>query len=164
MSEQQVGKKMVEETDFNYFAEAYEHVTGRSLTIHRAGERPDFICTTQHGWRLGVELTLVPQADRVVLFDPLWTAADAKAEKKRRGDWALPNRTILVLQVDVPLSELKHRLERVVRSDYELGFMEIWVADYSDLDAFGTVELFGLRPARWFGYHRRSNWQSKPYG
>ncbi len=164
MSDQALGKKMVEEVDLDYFTEAYEHVTGRSLTIYRAGERPDFLCRTQRGWSVGVELTFVPEADRVILFDPIWAAADAKAEKKRRGNWSLPARTILVLQVDVPLSELRRHLEQVVRTDYDLGFMEVWVADYSDLDAYGTVELFGLRPRKWLGYHRRPNWYTKPYG
>jgi len=46
----------------------------------------------------------------------------------------------------------------------QYGFTEIWLADYTTVDPFGGVELFGLKPRKWWGYHEREDFPSKPYG
>ena len=44
----------------------------------------------------------------------------------------------------------------------DLGFAEVWVADYSELDAYRSIEVFGLYPEKYWGYHKRD--RGKPYG
>jgi hypothetical protein len=65
--------------------------------------------------------------------------------------------------MDCPLSDLHRYLDRSSPQDYaDLGFVEIWVADYSELEAYGTIELFGLYPPEFWGYHELD--RGKPYG
>jgi hypothetical protein len=163
MSDRELGKKMVEEADLALFATAYRHVTNRSLRVHISDERPDFICSWGRAKPVGVELTEVP-ITRTLLVRDLWSAADTKAEKMKRAGWRLPERTILVLILRAsPLCEV--RIDQAsVLSDFKLGFKEIWAADYGGLDAYATIELFGLYPKTWFGFHPRPNRFQKPYG
>ena len=57
MSDQQMGKKMVEAEDLEQFFEAYGEVTGQRLILLEGGERPDFICARPSGQKIGIELT-----------------------------------------------------------------------------------------------------------
>lgn len=155
---------MVEEMDLDHFRDAYAHVTGRSLIPVASGERPDFICRWGRAKPVGVELTYVPIGPFGLSFS-LCDAATAKASKLKSPDWTLADRTILVLMVQEPLRYLDgSRDPSEVLAEFKLGFIEIWAADYSLLDAYSNIELFGLYPRRWFGFHRRPNWSSKPYG
>lgn len=181
MSDQQRGKKMVEQEDLYLFLEAYKHTTGESLDFLGESERPDFICQRADRTPVGVELTKVmrtPQSaswDRILdgqefrdvadTNDAIWFTAENKSRKLKAGPWQHAGCTILVLQVmDCPLSELHRYFEDSTSPDdyAELGFSEVWVADYSELDAYGEIELFGLFPERSWGYYER--WRGKPYG
>jgi hypothetical protein len=52
-----------------------------------------------------------------------------------------------------------------MKSDFAgYGFVEIWIADYTGIEAYRDIELFGLAPVRWWGYHQRQNPYRKPYG
>ena len=44
-----------------------------------------------------------------------------------------------------------------------LGFAEVWAADWTGLGAYGDVELIGLYPPEWQGHHE-NDWRGKPYG
>ena len=44
------------------------------------------------------------------------------------------------------------------------GFDEIWIADYTGLEAYGDIELFCLYPPEWWGFYERENPGRKPYG
>jgi hypothetical protein len=94
----------------------------------------------------------------------LWRIAQvvAKKESKRPDpNWKLPDRTILVIQVtDCPLRFIRSELD----PDYlpHHGFAEIWLADYSELEAHGNVELFCMHPTRLWGYYPST--RGKPYG
>ena len=46
----------------------------------------------------------------------------------------------------------------------ETGFREIWICDYSLMDAYGTVQLIGVKPKRWRGSHPHRFYGRKPYG
>jgi len=49
--------------------------------------------------------------------------------------------------------------------DFEsYGFDEIWIADYTGLEAYGDIELFCLYPSEWWGFYERPNPYAKPYG
>lgn len=182
MSDQQIGKKEVERVGLDYFIDAYESVTGEQLCVISSSESPDFICARANGQNVGVELTEVRRG----LWDALWDRildrkyeADAqetldrifglvhdkdKRRSKNYGDWA--DKTILVLQLcDCSLWSLRHYLTEDIREDFSgYGFVEIWLADYTEVDAYRDVELFGLAPAKWWGYHQRDNPYRKPYG
>jgi hypothetical protein len=159
VSTQEIGKKAVEAMEFAYFAASYKHVTGRDLSILRKSERPDFICRWKNVKPVGVELTSAPSD----AFD-IYLAAAEKAEKMKSGNWSLDDRTILVIFVDELPVSLIHEGAISVTQEYEnLGFFEVWLADESDLEAFGTVQLFCLWPQRWYGFHARPNAGMKPY-
>jgi hypothetical protein len=181
MSDQEFWKKDAEIGELSVFLEAYEDATGESLAMVGCSERPDFICERQDGILVGVELTRVmrdPESatcelimmrrefrDPMDAIDHIWPTAERKSQKLKAGSWHYADNTILVLQVmDCPLSELCWLLEECSSPDdyADLGFSEVWVADYSELDAYMVIELFGLYPQRWWGYRERD--RGKPYG
>lgn len=182
MSDQDIGKKMVEESELEYFIDAYESLIGEKLVVLHRGEKPDFVCKRADGTPVGVELTKVmrdPESAHweAVLdhqeymtsgaaLDLVYEAVAKKAEKMAEDNRIDINDTILVLQLmDCPLSELKNMLDRDLQKDFiSYGFSEIWIADYTGLDAYGDIELFGLCPLKWWGYHQRHNPYRKPYG
>ncbi len=182
ISDYESGKKFNEESAFGYFTEAYEYVTGRTLAIISCSESPDFICQCSSKEQpLGLELTKVmrdPESRRwdTTLFkkdflEPsdaialIWGTAHRKAELKKKNRWPNSNNIILVLQlIDTPLRHIKTCLTDDLINDFaSLDFMEIWLADYSEIDAYGDIELFGLYPQQWRGYHQRPNPYRKPF-
>ncbi|MEW5897426.1 MAG: hypothetical protein AB1668_07055 [Nanoarchaeota archaeon] len=178
MSDKEIGQKMCEEHDLRYFIDAHKYVTGEELIIVSRSEKPDFICE-RNGRQIGVELTKIirnPQDafwDRVInrqdymncshALDFVYKLVALKTKKKNKGNWI---ETILVLQLmDSALSEIKILLDKSLQGDFSgSGFFEIWLADYTGLDSYGKIELFGLYPKKWWGYHRRNNLHYKPYG
>jgi hypothetical protein len=167
MSDQELGKKIVEEEDLYLFFEAYADATGEVLTSIEASERPDFVCQRAEGTIIGVELTKIMRDPESALWDnvinkqefrdnadaneAIYLAAEWKSRKQKIGNWQHPNNTILILQVmDCPLSNLHYYLEDGNSPDdyADLGFSEVWVADYSEIDAYSVIELFGLYPER----------------
>lgn len=182
MSDQDSGKKMVEENELEYFLAAYEHVTGEKLILMQTGERPDFVCKGDNNSIVGIELTKVmrdpetAQADIILkrqermantnALDFIYGAITKKAEKMTRDNWLITGNIILVLQLmDCRLSAMGDILDCNLQKDFvSYGFTEIWLADYTELDAYGDIELFGLYPAKWWGYHQRRNPYRKPYG
>jgi len=72
---------------------------------------------------------------------------------------------MLVLQlVDGSLDVLQLLLAGMNDEFKDHGFAELWLADYSALEAYGDIELFGLFPEKWWGYHQRPWSDRKPYG
>ncbi len=164
MSDQQYGKKLVEEEYVEHFLEAYKHATGQRLVIVGSGERPDFICRRPDGEEVGVELTEV--RDKMGYYTcGLQDVVANKAAKRASGEWRLRDNTILVMIVTwEPLSDLKIARDVKETRIWKQGFREVWVADLSGVDAFGNAELFCLYPKKLWGFYRRPNWGSKPYG
>lgn len=179
MSEQEIGKKLVEENELEYFIEAYKFVTNDHLVIVRPGERPDFICQRHNGLQVGVELTKAMRdpetahAEEIMFhqqfmdcdtaLDNIWEAIASKDKKRSQGNWRCADNTILVIQLfDCQIEEIETLLDQ---THYEsFGFVEIWLADYSGLEAYRDIELFGLYPSKWWGCHQRQNPFRKPYG
>jgi len=52
---------------------------------------------------------------------------------------------------------------QVIKELNEMGFYEIWLADYTILEAFGTIQLYGIKPERLQGLHNHSRTGNKPY-
>lgn len=181
MSDQQIGKKEVERSELYYFLDSYERATGDKFTELASGECPDFICARSNGEEVGVELVRVMrdpeeaqfdgivnkkfQADPQETLDRIFDLLDDKDKKRsnKYGRWA--NKTILVLQLlDCSILSLQSLLSDV-KSDFAgYGFVEIWIADYTGVEAYRDIELFGLVPVKWWGYHQRQNPYRKPYG
>jgi hypothetical protein len=171
MSDYELGMKMVEEEELYLFLEAYELVTGDKLQIASRRERPDFLCLRPSGRIVGVELTaVIPQAGfwgdvrPSTALEALVDTIDRKDAKRRTGQWAQRGNTILVLQLQrCPLHDVASYLEDLGPQEFTgHGFREVLIADHSELDAYGAVELFGLFPRRLWGHHERD--RGKPYG
>ena len=182
MSDQDIGRKMVEEEELRLFLEAYEHATTEPLCLASRSESPDFVCTRPNGEEVGVELTRVTRSpaeefvDRVLLRQDQQEPQEALAEvfdllqrkevKRARLYDRLATSTILVLQLfDCPLDTLSLFITEDLQRDFvQNGFLEVWLADYTGLDAYGDLELFGLKPVRCWGYYQRPNPGRKPFG
>lgn len=181
MSDQYIGKKEVEIMEFEPFQDAYEYVTGESLSIIASGECPDLICERPGGAEVGVELTKVTRDPRDIVDDMILNRNEhvepyealelmhrliEKKEKARASRYIMQvEETILVLQlVDGALDTINFVLEGLEEDFNNHGFCEIWLADYSGLEAYGDIELFGLYPKDWWGYHHRLQPDRKPYG
>ncbi len=183
VSDQDIGKKEIETDDLIPFLEAREVVTGEMLS-HILGlwtESPDFVCARPDGALVGVELTKVTENhdvafwDRLrygeVRIDPYKTQETIqylidRKEKARVDRYTKKvSDNILVLQlVDGSLDQLRGAFDGLEDDFTSNGFSEIWLADYSGLEAYGDIELFGLFPSQWWGRHSRSWPDRKPYG
>jgi hypothetical protein len=182
MSDQEIGKKEVERSDLYYFLAAYEYVTGQRLAEICAHECPDFICARPSSGKLGVELARImrdpeqahferilcrmAEADPQETLDRVFSVLDKKDDTRSKNYGCWTYRTILVLQLlDCPVRALQLLLSDDMKQDFAgYGFVEIWLADYTAIDAYGDIELFGLAPLRWWGHHERRNPYRKPYG
>ena len=181
VSDQDIGKKETELIELASFLEAHELVSGEELSIVTATENPDFICVRTNGGFVGIELTKVTREKHVVFWDRIlhrkeeMDPFDAVYQILcliERKDHARAERyckrvpeCILVLQlVDGTLFPMRWMFDGIQNDFTVHGFSEIWLADYSGLEAFGDIELFGLFPQQWWGYHERVWPYRKPYG
>lgn len=183
VSDQDMGKKEVETSELIPFLEARELVTGQgpSYILGLWTESPDFICARHDSGLVGVELTKVTEDHDLVFWDRL-RYGEVRLDPYRtqetmqylidRKEKARANRytnkvtdNILVLQlVDGSLDQLRGAFAGLEDDFTSHGFSEIWLADYSGLDAYGDIELFGLFPTQWWGRHSRPWPDRKPYG
>jgi hypothetical protein len=174
-------KKELELEVLEYFNPVYEEITNDYLEVIEVTERPDFICKRRNGLHVGVEIVQVRRGHpNDVFFDKfiskninihpeksLDIISSLIYEKERKRDsenWKLSNSTILIVQLrESPLWELANALTDEMFPDLkDYGFCEIWLADFSELDAYNNIELFCLFPSVLRGYYKRSI--QKPYG
>ena len=169
-----------EHEQLHHFCEAYRDATGQRLRPVRKTERPDFICKRENGSLVGVEFTLIMRDPETSQWDGILNAVEymdgpdaaihvqaavaRKATKRAEPDWKLANSSILVLSTpDCPISDMKYFLDEWCRGEFdESGFTEIWLADHSETEAYGAIELFCLYPNEWWGHYARD--RGKPYG
>jgi hypothetical protein len=182
-SSNETAKKEAEREALYPFLDAYALATGQRLELVEDGENPDFICVRpiSEGTPVGVELARITHGpikahwDRILDGKVELEAFDAQAlvfELIGRKEEARATRYVqrvkdcmLVLQLeDGSLHHVRHALDGLESDFKDHGFSEIWIADYSGLDAYGNVELYGLYPAKYWGFHERPNHDSKPYG
>ena len=182
LSDQEVGKKQVEESELELFKREYERITGFLFEIINATERPDFIVQRSDGTKLGIELTKVMRDPESAFWarvlngeeqaDPLKSAANlqeliySKDNKRSESDWKLSKRTVLLLQLmDSSIEQVAMFLDdQIIIELNKTGFFEIWIGDYSIVEAFGTIQLYGIKPKKWQGLHNHLNSGKKPYG
>jgi len=178
MSDDDFGKKLVEEEHLFQFLEAYETVTGTALVIHSRGESPDFICKYPSGELIGVELARSPHDYEKRVHDRVWTDCTlssfdllasvssmiaTKEQKRQSQRW--PDTILVVELLDYRFGSLSWASDASLANDFsDTGFHEVWLADHSTLDRFGQVRLIGLHPLRVFGIHDQPAFDGKPYG
>ena len=180
MNDREYGKKLQEETIFEHFEVGYLAVTGRAVGGAGRSESPDFM-TDIDGVETGVEVAEVPYTrgrdawkdgfDAHDYWAHVWRLVDKKnSSYVRHGRFTIP--IILVLYSANPaLFDVKELLDSAVwYDDYNgLDFSQIWVMDMSDEycslgDPRRPPDMWGLKPARWRGFHRYGRWSRKPYG
>jgi len=160
------GEKHIECMELDYFVDAYEYAMGEKLTPIAATEAPDFKCQRADGTIIGLELTKVMNSleseDNMTGMEAL----DKLYESLERKKGLATGKIILVLQlVDCQISELKYLLDESLANDFgSYGFVEIWLADYTGMEAYGDIELFCLYPIEHWGYYQRPYPERKPYG
>ncbi|MFH1702486.1 MAG: hypothetical protein ABIB41_03500 [Nitrospirota bacterium] len=168
------GKKHIERDELNYFLDAYNYSQDDKLLPIATSEAPDFICQRADGSMIGIELTKIMRDPNTAFIDSLdykdymdgLTALDKiyEALEKKRG--LASSKVILVMQlVDCPLAELILFLDEKLQNDFaSYGFMEIWLADFTGVEAYGDIELFCIHPFERWGYYQRPYPDRKPYG
>lgn len=174
-------KKETELDAFGYFNSIYKEVADDFLEVIDFSERPDFICKRNDGSLVGVELVQVRRGhpndvlhDITVnkninmvpeqAIDLIQTLIFEKEKKRKANDWKFAEKTILIIQLqESPLWELTNALTEDIFPDFQdYGFCEIWLADFSEIDAYSDIELFCLFPLHMRGYFKRP--LQKPYG
>ena len=182
MSNQEIGKKMNEEEDLELFSREYEQITSLSFNIVATTERPDFIVYRSDGMKLGIELTKVmrdpysafwarvlngeEQADPLDSVMNLQELIYTKDKKLSEDNWQFPDRTILLLQLmDSSIEQVASLLDDgIIKEINKTGFLEIWIGDYSISEAYGTIQLYCIKPKKWQGLHDHINSGKKPFG
>ena len=175
------GKKMVERNEVEPFLDEYAYFTGVELTLVGAGERPDFVCEKRDR-RYGLELVKAMRDPMKRGFEVILGGGDhmhgldaavmvqkvayAKDQKRASPGWRYPKSTILVIQlIGSDGEEMATYLDDQLMDEMaETGFREIWIADYSPMEPYGTIRLIGVKPKRWRGAHRHRFYGTKPYG
>jgi len=182
MSDQEIGKKINEENDLELFSREYEKITALSFNVIAKTERPDFIVYRSDGMKLGIELTKVmrdPESafwarvlngeEQADPLDSVWNLQELiynKDKKLSEDNWQFPDRTILLLQLmDSSIEQVASLLgDEIIKEINKTGFLEIWIGDYSILEAYGTIQLYCIKPKKWQGLHNHMNKGMKPYG
>jgi hypothetical protein len=180
-SGQEIGKKEIETSELIPFLEAREIVTGEKLMLLGTWtESPDFVCARGDRSVIGVELTKVTANREVTFWDRLrngevrldpFGAQETiyrligRKEKVRAERYTKKvSDNILVLQLmDGSLNHLAGAFDGLEADFAAHGFAEMWLADYSGIDSYGDIELFGLYPHQWWGRHSRPRPDRKPY-
>jgi len=179
VSDQEMGKKMVEREELYQFLEAYEQATGEKFPKMCCSETPDFVGEDENGRSVGIELTqlkfspdhmfvrrYIEKQDWVSDEDAFWRILELLAKKDtklKNGNWPQCERKILVIQlVDYPLSELLPNC--TTDKPHDQSFSEIWFADYTITDMYGGVDLFPIVHPNLEGYFPVASENKKPYG
>ena len=174
-------KKHEEIEVLNNFNNFYLEITDDYLKIVQVTERPDFICKRNDNTLVGVELVQIRRGHpELVLFDEIVNKninmipekaleliqhlIMIKEEKRQSKDWQLSDLNILIVQlIESPLWEIKKYLFKEYFTDLkDYGFIEIWLADFTEFEAYNNIELFCLYPFSQWGYYKRP--LQKPYG
>lgn len=102
-----------------------------------------------------------------VLLDHIYRAVERKSKMVGSADWYTLDENILVLTLFGPVDCLLDNWfsdKSLVRDFADYQFSEIWIADYSIVEVYGTVQLYGLCPVAYWGMHPHRKAGKKPYG
>jgi hypothetical protein len=159
-------RRISEEDQIRMFLDIYREATGESLTLLANRDRPDFLCRRQTGDDVGVEVTIVTRPPHESFFEDalngvrtmdadeasamIFDQAQRKDILRNSPGWHLPNNCILLLSI--PNCLLSDLSEVLLAEDFQdNGFEEIWIADHTDIEEYGEIELFGIKPLKYWG-------------
>jgi hypothetical protein len=177
MSDNERGKRMIEEIRLDEVLDAYAVNTGRNVTdegtdgFPRIEGSPDFVLGFD-GRPLGIEIARVKGADDAeAYFETMIGIAWKKHESyERRGLFRHPI-ALLLYSDEPPLFEISAALGNFAKDHVfdDLGFVEVWAADLSDAyfspsDPARPPDMFCMKPKKWFGFHRIGAADRKPWG
>lgn len=175
MSESEYGKRELEREHLALFLAAYREVTSEGFALVDS-ETPDFIGYDNLGRSVGIEITqlrfgpteralrrLAPR--NIVDHDAWWQLLgllEAKERKLTSGQWPNCERKILVIMlIDASLDDLA----LFETDEPEAGsFTEIWIADHTQVDAFGAVDLHAVVHQTLSGRFATGDRGQKPFG
>ena len=81
----------------------------------------------------------------------------------KKGRWAECERKILVIiLIDTSIDAVAAGSDTDIPD--EEGFNEVWLADYTQVEAFGAVDLFAVVHAELEGHFATGDAGQKPYG
>lgn len=170
-------RRISEDEQICQFLDAYREVAVESLTLVAHRDSPDFLCRRETGEDVGVEVTIVTRHPDESFFEDalngirtmdadeaaamIYDQIQRKDALRNSPGWHLPEKCILLLSIpDCSLSDLADVL---ISEDFQdNGFQEIWIADHTEIEEYGEVELFGLKPLTYWGHHCRD--RGKPFG
>ena len=179
VSDQEMGKKIVEQEELYQFLEAYEKATGETFPTMCISETPDFVGEDENGRSVGIELTklkfspdhmsvrrILEKREWATDEDAFWRIIELLGTKNAKldmGNWPHCERKILVIQlVDYPLSELLPNC--TTDKPDERSFSEIWLADYTIIYVYGGVDLYPIVHPNLEGHFPVASEDKKPYG
>ena len=152
-------RKMHECWELENFLDAYEIATNEQFTYYPS-ESPDFRVKGENGEPVGIEL-IGAVGNSEEILDEIYHALDRK-----NWDPAWKSKIIPLIQFkEYSLDSSNPRQLDGQQPEFaDYNWMGIGLADYTGLEACGNIEIYGGHPAKYWGYHRRPNWNQKPYG
>lgn len=177
MSDWEIGKREIEREHLGVFLDAYKIATMETFPEMIDSETPDFIGRDMQGRTVGIEITqlrFAPDEQHMRrIFPPNPTDDDAwfrlldlmhrKRQTLTKGRWPRCQRKILVIMlIDTSLDAIMTGAETDTPSEDD--FTEIWLADYTQFEAFGAVGLFAVVHPELEGRFATGDHGQKPYG
>jgi hypothetical protein len=150
VSESDLGKREEEREHLALFLDAYRHATGETFPELYDSETPDFLGCDREGRVVGIEITQLRFApderhmrDDTDAFFRLLRLLHQKDQKLTSGAWPRCKRKILVIM------NIHAEFDSVIlgtdtdRPD-EDGFDEVWLADHTQVEALGGVDIYAV--------------------
>lgn len=177
MNDWDLGKRELERDHLGYFLDAYERATGETFPELCDSETPDFIGRDEKGRVVGIELAQLrfsPEEQHWRRISPpepadpdaWWRLLELLHKKDQtltKGRWPDCERKLLVvILVDASIDAVAAGTD-TDRPD-EDGFDEVWLADYTQVEAFGAADLFAIVHPDLKGHFATGDWGQKPYG
>jgi hypothetical protein len=177
MIDLELGKREIEREHLELFLDAYQLATGETFSEMYDSETPDFIGRDEAGRIVGIEITQLrfspdqrhmrriypPESHEMDAWWRLLELMHQKDQKLPKGHWLQCDRKILVIMlVDVSIDAVAAGTE-TGRPD-EGGFDEVWLADHTQVEAFGAVDLFAILHPTLDGRFATGDCGQKPFG
>jgi hypothetical protein len=177
MSDLELGKREIEREHLGLFIDAYQLATGETFSEMYDSETPDFVGRDEAGRIVGIEIAQLrfsPDERHMRRIEPpdphdmdawwrLLELMHQKDQKLTKGYWPHCDRKILVIMLgDAGIGALTAATE--TDKPRQHGFDEVWLADHTQVEAFGAVDLFAVVHPMLEGRFATGDWGQKPFG
>jgi hypothetical protein len=177
MNDLELGKREIEREHLGLFLEAYQLATGETFSEMYDSETPDFIGRDEAARIVGIEIAQLrfsPDERHIRRIDPpgprdtdawwrLLELMHQKDQKLTSERWSQCERKILVIiLIDAAIGAITTGTE--TDRPREDGFDEVWLADYTQGEAFGAVDLFAIVHPKLEGRFATGDYGQKPFG